>query len=327
MNHLSHETTPNTVRPRVLISRCVSFEHCRWNGDIISSRYVESLKKYIDFITVCPECDIGLGTPRKPLRLVMVNNSIRMIQHESALDVTKKIYAYTGEVIQKLEAIDGMLLKERSPSCGTTNVKIYSGTSKKAPLQSKGSGLFGTALTNAMPWLPHTSEGHLYNFALREHFYTQLFTLSRFRILQENPSLNELIAFHSHHKFILMSYHQTIMRQLGTIVANHEKKEITTLYNEYFMLLCRVLARPPRIHSPINVLMHALGYFSDTISSGEKKYFLTQLDLYREKKIPLSVCNAVIMSWIVRFDVDYLATQYFFNPYPEALIELSDSGK
>lgn len=37
--------------------------------------------------------------------------------------------------------------------------------------------------------------------------------------------------------------------------------------------------------------------------------------------------NGDIKSSIVPFDEKYLASQFFVSPYPEALIELSDSGK
>jgi uncharacterized protein YbgA (DUF1722 family) len=139
--------------------------------------------------------------------------------------------------------------------------------------------------------------------------------------------MNNLVEFHARHKLILMSYHQTIMRQLGKIAANQGQRKPKTVFGDYQILLCKALARPPRVMSPINVLMHAMGYFSEKVTSGEKKFFLDMLEQYRQKKIPLSVCSAVIKSWIVRFNEKYLAQQYFFSPYPEALVELSDSGK
>lgn len=124
-----------------------------------------------------------------------------------------------------------------------------------------------------------------------------------------------------------MSYNQSCMRRMGKLVANHSGTGIDTVHDEYYKLLLQALSRPPRIQSAVNVLMHGLGYFSEKISKEEKRFFLNQLDLLRGKKIPVSVCNAVLQSWITRFDEGYLASQYFFNPFPEALIELSDSGK
>jgi uncharacterized protein YbgA (DUF1722 family) len=73
--------------------------------------------------------------------------------------------------------------------------------------------------------------------------------------------------------------------------------------------------------------MHALGFFSDGLSTGEKAFFLDALERYRAGRIPLSAVTAIARSWIVRFSTDYLKNQTFFEPYPTELVEISDSGK
>lgn len=327
MSSVKRNAPEKNVRPGVLVSRCISFEHCRWNGDMIASPYIEKLKNHIDFITVCPESDIGLGVPRKPVRLVHSDHGIDMVQHETGRICTDIMNEFSSTFFMSLQSIDGFIYKEKSPSCGMSNVKIHSGIEGGAAVRETGSGLFGAAFKFAFPLTPVCSEGHLYNFMLREHFYTQIYTLARFRSIFDNPVMKHLVEFHARHKLILMSYHQTIMRQLGKLVANHEQHNTEIVFDEYRALLCKALAKPPKIVSPINVLMHAMGYFSEKISAAEKKFFLDTLEQYRHKKIPLSVCNAIIKSWIVRFNEQYLAAQYFFEPYPEALVELSDSGK
>lgn len=327
MSDNSSKTTYDLVRPSVLVSRCLSFDHCRWNGDIISSPFIEKLKPFVDFITVCPESEIGLGVPRKPVRLAYQGDEIVMVQHESAKNCTAEMNAYSTKLLSTMQSVEAFLYKERSPSCGMSNVKIYAGLQEGSAVRLMGSGLFAAAFQRSFPLLPVCSEGHLYNFLLREHFYTQIYTLALFRSLRDVPAISKLVDFHARHKLILMSYHQTIMRQLGKLVANHEHRDPKGVFDDYQTLLCKALARPPRVMSPINVLMHSMGYFKEKVTGGEKKFFLDLLEQYRQKKTSLSVCNAVIRSWIVRFDEKYLAQQYFFSPYPEALAELANSGK
>ncbi len=62
----------NFSRPKVVISKCLEFENVRYDGGIISSVFVKKLMPHVDFIPVCPEVEIGLGTPRDPLRIVSV---------------------------------------------------------------------------------------------------------------------------------------------------------------------------------------------------------------------------------------------------------------
>ena len=71
--------------------------------------------------------------------------------------------------------------------------------------------------------------------------------------------------------------------------------------------------------------MHIMGYFKDMISNKEKTHFLTTLEEYRTKKIPLSAVNNILYSWILRFENDYLIKQSFFNPFPKELIEKEKS--
>jgi len=51
------------------------------------------------------------------------------------------------------------------------------------------------------------------------------------------------------------------------------------------------------------------------------------LDMYREDRTPLSVCLALIKSWVARFNVKYLANQTIFAPYPIELGERFDTNK
>jgi len=54
---------------------------------------------------------------------------------------------------------------------------------------------------------------------------------------------------------------------------------------------------------------------------------LDMLDMYREDRTPLSVCLALIKSWVARFNVKYLANQTIFAPYPIELGERFDTNK
>ena len=48
-------------KPRVVVSRCLGFEKCRYDGSVISDPTVPLLEPHVEYITVCPEKEIGLG--------------------------------------------------------------------------------------------------------------------------------------------------------------------------------------------------------------------------------------------------------------------------
>jgi len=60
-------------KPRIVVSRCIEFDSCRYNGLKISSDVVKKLKTYVDFTPICPEVEIGLGVPREPIRIITGN--------------------------------------------------------------------------------------------------------------------------------------------------------------------------------------------------------------------------------------------------------------
>ena len=57
-------------KPVVVVSKCLGFAQCRWNGLTIHSTVVDRLKEAVHFVTTCPEVEIGLGVPRAPIRLI-----------------------------------------------------------------------------------------------------------------------------------------------------------------------------------------------------------------------------------------------------------------
>ena len=127
------------VKPRIIISKCIEFDNCRYNGQIISSKEIKELIPYVDFIPVCPEVEIGLGIPRAPIRIVFKDNKNKLIQPETQKDVTKEMRNFTSTFLDSQDEIDGFILKSRSPSCGLKDVKIYPGE-KQVPPISKSSG-------------------------------------------------------------------------------------------------------------------------------------------------------------------------------------------
>jgi uncharacterized protein YbgA (DUF1722 family)/uncharacterized protein YbbK (DUF523 family) len=313
------------AKPIIYVSKCLGFDNCRYNGLTISSEFTETAKGRVKFAVVCPEVEIGLGVPRYPIRLVSRDGELRLLQSVTSEDVTERMRAYIDALFSGFTVADGFILKSRSPSCGISGVKVYPGLGRVQAL-GKTAGFFGGAVINRLPRIAVEDEGRITNFRIREHFLTRVFALAQFRGTKESLEMKGLVEFHSRHKFLLMSYNQREMRSLGRTVANHERlppREVFRLYEER---LYKALANPPRFTSNINVLLHALGYFSKVISPAEKRFLLDSLEQYREGSVPLSVPLNLLRSYAVRFEEEYLKNQAYFEPYPNELVEITDSG-
>jgi len=313
-------------KPRVVVSRCLGFEACRYDGSILRDRLIDLLEPHVAFVDVCPEAHIGLGTPRLPVRLVQFGKELKLLQPGTDVDATRDMQTFIEDFLQNNGDTDGFLLKSRSPSCGISDVKVYATTERAAAI-GKGAGMFGAAVLEHFPTAAIEDEGRLRNFNLREHFLIKIFTLARYRECIAKRSAAALIEFHASHKFVFMAYSQQAMREMGRILANPQKKSWKEIEAAYREKLHEALARPARHTSHCNVLEHALGYVSDGLSAQERRHFLATLERYRKRRLPLSSVLAVVRSWIARFQQSYLAQQHYFEPFPEDLIELSDSGK
>jgi uncharacterized protein YbbK (DUF523 family) len=102
-------------RPKIVISKCIEHDHCRYDGSMIPSDFVNALKPYVDFIPVCAEMEIGLGVPRDTVRIVSVQGEIRLMQPATNLDVTDKMRDFSNRFLISLPEVDGFILKFRSP--------------------------------------------------------------------------------------------------------------------------------------------------------------------------------------------------------------------
>ena len=312
-------------KPTVVVSRCLGFDKCRYNGDMIPNKFVKKLGEYVNYITVCPEVEIGLPIPRETIRLVKDGEEIKLYQPSTGRELTEEMTNFTKEFLDSLEDIDGFILKGRSPSCGTKDVKIYVGK-EKAVGSFKGAGLFGKAVTVRYPNKAVEEEGRITNFKIREHFLTKLFTNFTFKQVKASSSMASLVKFQSDNKYLLMAYNQKEQKVLGRIVSNHEKKSFKELIKEYEEHLALTFARAPRYTSIINAFQHIIGYFSEKITSKERQFFLETLETYRDNKIPQSVLIHLLKSYAIQFNEEYILQQTILSPYPEGLIDLRDSG-
>ncbi|MFO7797384.1 MAG: YbgA family protein [Promethearchaeati archaeon] len=317
------------VKPTVVSSKCIEFEYCRYNANIISSDVVKEMKSFVNFIPVCPEVEIGLGVPRDPIRIIQEDDSLTLMQSSTGRDVTSSMINFAENFLDSLDYVDGFILKYKSPSCGTKHTPYLASIQKGAAKLGMGPGLFGKVVMERFPNLPIENEGRLKNFRIREYFLTKLYTIARFREVKNSEKMRRLVDFQANNKFLFMAYNQAEMREMGRIVANQEKQSFSTLITKYESHLLKLLAYPPKFTSHINVLMHMLGYFSDDLTKDEKAYFLDELEKYRAGWIPLFVMRSLLKSWIVRFNQPYLKTQTYFEIFPEELMrfDLKDTWR
>ena len=317
------------VRPIIVVSKCLEFGNCRYDGSQISDVFIRKLKQHIDFIPLCPEMEIGLPSPRQALRIIENEGKQDLVFSQTGDSVTTQFETYTSSKIKELKRldIDGFILKSRSPSCGIKEVKLYRTFGKSPALSKNAKGFFGKAAIEEFGLLAIEDEGRLSNYQIREHFLTRVYTHAAFRNVKNSSSMGALVKFHSQNKYLFMAYHSNHLKTLGKLVANHDQNKIEEILINYETVLNKLLSTTPDTMRSINMMLHIFGYFSKELNVNEKAYFLDAIDKYRNHQIPQSTVMAILRSWVMRFDNEYLRDQKIFEPYPLELIEVRDSGK
>lgn len=313
-------------RPRIIASRCFEFDACRYNGQLIHNNFVASLAPYVDFIPVCPELEIGLGVPRDPIRIISGSGGRRLVQPSTGKDLTDAMNGFADGFLGRLSDADGFILKSRSPSCGLKDAAEFPDAENETA-SGKGAGFFASKVLEKFPHLPAEDEGRLLNFRVRESFLTRVYALARFREVRKEGMMRALVKFQAENKLLLTAHNRNEMRALGRIVANPRMLPVESVIEEYGARLAKALSPLPRRAADVNVLMHAMGYFSDKLTQKEKALFLSLLGDFRRERVPLSAVTVVVGSWIVKYGEEYLEAQTYFRPYPPGLMEPGDSGR
>jgi uncharacterized protein YbgA (DUF1722 family) len=216
--------------------------------------------------------------------------------------------------------VEGFLLKNRSPSCGLKDAKVYAGL--EGGVVERGAGLFARAVEEAFPLLPKEDEGRLSSARVRAHFFARIFALAR---LRQVGDLTGLMAFHARYKLLLLAHSPKEARVLGRLLGEAKGRpfpEILQAYEEGFLRATRL---PFRLPPMADALVHAFGHFKRALSSREKAHFLALLEDFRAERVPLEAPLALLHSWALRLGEGYLEAQALLAPYPRALMDLKTS--
>lgn len=302
------------------ISACLLGQEVRFDGGHKRDSYINgTLNDYFEFIPVCPEVAIGLGTPRKPIRLVGDPEHPKVVGVKNAdLDVTAPLDQYGRKMGRELNHISGYILKRGSPSCGMERVKVYG--SKGMP-NGQAAGAYARAFMSEQPLLPTEEEGRLGDTVLRENFIQRVFVYHRWQTLTiEGLTPAALVDFHTRHKLIVMAHSQAAYKRLGQLVARAGKGSINETGQAYIAELMAALKRRATRKRHANVLMHLMGYLKRAMDGPDKAELVETIDAYRVGQVPLVVPITLLNHHFRRNPQPYVEGQYYMQPHPKELM-------
>ena len=174
-----HSSPTPPVPLRIGISRCLLGEPVRFDGGHKRDSFlVDTLGRYVEWVPVCPEVEVGLGTPREALRLVGDLHAPRLITINTGIDHTDAMNRFARQRVRELETLNlsGFVFKSDSPSCGIGGVPLFGTQGLET---QDGVGLFAWAFREHFPLMPVEEEDRLHDpqavksFLERVHAYRQ----------------------------------------------------------------------------------------------------------------------------------------------------------
>lgn len=309
-------------RPRLGISACLLGDEVRFDGGHKRDPFlVEVLSPHVCWVRVCPEVEVGMGTPRETLRLERRDGrAIRMVTTRTGIDHTGAMSAWARKRLTELEReqLSGYVLKKDSPSCGMERVKVFDASGMP---QRTGRGIFAEALLQRFPNLPVEEEGRLSDPRLRENFIERVFAYQRLRrFFAGRWSIGGLVAFHTSHKMSLLSHSTARYQELGRLVASAAGMPRAELRGAYESRFMRTLALVADARRHTNVLMHMAGHLKKQLDGPSRQELAATIDEYRRGLVPLVVPITLLRHHARQHDTSYLLGQSYLEPHPRELM-------
>ena len=306
-------------KPRVGISSCLLGHRVRYDGGHKREPLLRMVGKFVEWIPVCPEFEVGMGVPREPVRLEESAKGLRMIGESSRRDWTRRMNYYARGRVRELKdkGICGFVLKQNSPSCGVEGIPLMGpgGRSRKV-----GRGLFAQTLKSEMPLLPTAEEGHLRRPRLRDKFLERVFACRRWQEFLAGPiTIRSLAAFHEGHRLVVMAHSEAHLGRLDSLAGGATARSLPRVTTDYGKALMEALCSTPTRSKRKRVLRHILRQLQGRKSAKERSKLGRDLERYLEGRLSLRTVLDLLRRHADNHRVATLRNQLYFLVYQESL--------
>jgi uncharacterized protein YbbK (DUF523 family)/uncharacterized protein YbgA (DUF1722 family) len=269
----------------------------------------------LDFIIVCPELEIGLGTPRSPINVYIKDGKKRLIQRGTGKDLTEIMEKFTNNFVEALGDIDGIILKSGSPSCGIKNTKIYDMEDEE---KFKNSGIFAQYLREKYSYLPFITETDIEIKAKIDNFIVQIYTWARFR--KSMGSYDNLKKFHMRNRLTLMSFEKKGLFDLDQIISEGSTLNFGFVEEQYFKFLKDILKTRITREKRTHVFLKIFNFIESALSQKKSEFLRKMIEEYLEGNIECISVLKELKKFIDFYNYEELSEQTFFHLYPRELM-------
>ena len=306
---------------RLGVSACLLGQEVRYDGGHTYNSFIaETLGEVCDLVPVCPESELGMGTPRETVDLVGDIKAPHMVGTHTRTDWTKGMNKWSGVRARELASdhLCGYVFKRTSPSCGVFKVKVFQA---EGPAKRQGRGLFAAEFSRRYPLVPLEEEVRLQDPRHRENFVVRVFALHR---LQEffggRWSRAALAEFHASQKFLLLAHDPKGLKSLDHLMASSAKKKPAALRDQYMALTMSTLAKHATVSKQTKVLRQLASLLRPHLGQAELQRLHAAIEEYKTGTTPLIVPMTLIRHYGALHEVSEVVGQSYLDLHAGELL-------
>jgi uncharacterized protein YbbK (DUF523 family)/uncharacterized protein YbgA (DUF1722 family) len=302
---------------RIGVSSCLLGVEVRFDGGHREDRFLTGfLGRHCQWVPVCPEYEVGLGVPREPMRLEGTVAAPRLVTVNTRIDHTQAMEDFARRRTRELAELDldGYIFKQGSPSCGTSEVRVYSPRGRGF---GRGVGLFARRFVARFPRVPVAEEGGLRDRVRREQFVTSVLGHWRWRsLVAGGVSRRRLAAFHAAQQCLILTRSPKHWSELTRLLETARGLSAAVLAERYGDLFAQALQVRATRRKHAQVLMLLARALGDRLSGAEKARVRVLIEDYRAGRRRLVAPLRLIERYGHKSGGDFFREQVYLNPHP-----------
>ena len=306
-------------KPIIGISECILGRNVRYDGGHKRDHFVtDILSRHVIFEPVCPEVAIGLGVPREPLRKISDGGQIRVVGVNSNTDQTDALDTFSRQKASQLNFVSGYIFMQRSPSCGVSQVTVYSKTG--IPTGTHCSGSFAERFMQENPHVPVEGAGRLKTFNIRRTFFTAVFAYWRWQQLCKltiTPAL--ILQYFDREKYLLVAHQPALKDRWNELQVELTGRDWRHQVDRFIELAFTGFKTPATKKQHLNVLIQIQNDLQNRLSIRVKSKLAAIIEKYRTGAIALAVPLEFIRYSLQTNPDSDLQQQTYLAPFPDDL--------
>jgi uncharacterized protein YbbK (DUF523 family)/uncharacterized protein YbgA (DUF1722 family) len=301
---------------KIGVSACLTGQEVRYDGGHKLDPLVSGLlAERFDLVPVCPEVEIGMGTPRETIQLTGDPVRPALVATQTGRDWTAEMNEWSRDRSLALagDEVCGFVFKKNSPSCGLVAVPVIQDDG--LPLLV-GRGLFAAAFARTHPLTPLEDESRLAEPRIRDHFLERVYAYDRLvRAFAGSWENEAIVEFHRREKMLLMSHSPKRCVELDRLIEGIADFRPSAFREQYRTAYMETMAVRPTVRGHLETLGTIADHLSGRLTPDQQRHLIELLEDFRAERISLKAPAELLAQYVELHAVSEVSDQVYLDPH------------